>query len=416
MRKTIFLAFTAIILMTACQNRCNTKINDYLYGIEYDKHHDYDFEKGTKEFAKMNPASPGCSEARKGSFVGRNLDWYINQEASAIIKVAHTDKHLASIGMVGCSPKFSEELAQSGNYDEIYEILPLFTCDGINEKGVYVGVNVMPTGETSLDSTHWQSGKWGIGAANTHLGADKSYCTTYLVRYILDHATSVAHARQLIDAVNWFEPYGFPSPGASQAFHWLICDKGTSMVVEFLDNKVHYIVSNRVNEPSYATLMTNFTNTLMKEANLVQTTGIGYERFNVLENAYAQTEESLDGMLNLMKKVWFTNTYTKEYNSDDFWFTEYTCAALPSPLLYSEGAAIWKDSYFVAVVNKNKTQFNDPSQWHTPNTSLWYTTHTSVYDLDKLEMRVLTHEGLEDQKEPYAVNFKSKFEKPLAHR
>lgn len=415
MKKTFLLICLAILFMTSCQNRCNTKINSYLYGIEYEKHSDYDFEKGTLNFAKMNPATPGCSEARKGAFVGRNLDWYINQEASAIIKVAHTSKHLASIGMVGCSPVFSEELAQSGKYDKIYEILPLFTCDGINEKGVYIGVNVMPTGETSLDSTHWKSGQWGIGAANTNPSSDKNYCTTYLVRYILDHATSVAHARQLIDDVNWFEPHGFPTPDASQAFHWLICDKNSSMVVEFLDNKANYIISERIKEPSYATLMTNFTNTLMKEADLVQIKGIGYERFNVLKEAYANTEESFDGMLNLMKKVWYSNTYTAKIGSKDFWFTEYTSEKYHSPLLY-QGAAIWQDSAFVAMVANAQKQFNDKTQWHTPETALWYTTHTSVYNLDKMEMRVLIHEGLEEQKTPYAANFKSKFAKPLSHR
>ena len=56
MKKTFLLICLVILFMTSCQNRCNTKINSYLYGIEYDKHNDYDFEKGALNFAKMNPA------------------------------------------------------------------------------------------------------------------------------------------------------------------------------------------------------------------------------------------------------------------------------------------------------------------------------------------------------------------------
>lgn len=87
--------------------------------------------------------------------MGRNLDWYINTNASAIIKMNHTDEHYASIGMVSCFNMFSNDIAKSGEYNDVYKYLPLKTLDGINECGLYVGENVMPTGETSFDSTSW---------------------------------------------------------------------------------------------------------------------------------------------------------------------------------------------------------------------------------------------------------------------
>ena len=62
----------------------NTRISDNLFGVEYD---DFDFEAGVTALEKYKPASFGCSEVRKGDFVGRNLDWYINNEASVILKV-----------------------------------------------------------------------------------------------------------------------------------------------------------------------------------------------------------------------------------------------------------------------------------------------------------------------------------------
>ena len=127
----------AAIVLAACGNapqRANTPITDYLYGVEYD---DYDFEAGTKALEHYKPAAAGCSEVRKGDFVGRNLDWYINHDASAVIKVNSSEKRFASIGVVGCCTRFDDAFAESGEYGEIYGLLPMFTVDGINEKGLY---------------------------------------------------------------------------------------------------------------------------------------------------------------------------------------------------------------------------------------------------------------------------------------
>lgn len=61
-------------------DRSNTRITEYLYGVEYD---DYDFQSGIAYLDKFKPVYAGCSETGKGDFVGRNLDWFINNDASA---------------------------------------------------------------------------------------------------------------------------------------------------------------------------------------------------------------------------------------------------------------------------------------------------------------------------------------------
>lgn len=396
---------------TADDNRANLQIADYLYAIEYD---DYDFETTVEEFGKKyKPATASCTEVRRGNFVGRNLDWYINKEASAIIKINGNDKRLASIGMVGACPLFTDELAAAGDTSLVYNILPLSTCDGINECGVYIGVNVMPTGETSFDKSTWEYGKWGHGAANTNPGAEKSYNVTVLSRVVLDNAHSVAEAKEIIASINWYEPINFPHEGETQAFHWLLCDSTTSCILEFLDNKPCYTETTEVDQPSYATIMTNFTNKLMAEKQMMQDGGQGYERYDIIKENYDKVPYTSEGMQDLMKKVWFSQAYTKDINDPTYPRTENSNnTTIKASEVYKNPDAV-KIQAYVAEVEKGKKMFADKSFWHIPDTQLWYTTHTSVYNLEKREFSVLVHEGFDGQKEFYTVSLTDTFPKPL---
>lgn len=389
----------------------NTPITEYLYGVEYD---DYDLQANV-EFSNNNylPSNAACTEVRKGNFVGRNLDWYINTDASAIIKMNHTKDHYASIGMVGCFPMFSNDLAKSGIKNDVYKYLPFKTTDGINEKGLYIGVNVAPTGETSFDQSTWEPYAFGHGAANTNPASDMHYCVNYLVRIVLDRAGSVAEAKKVIDSINWTEPMNFPSEGYSQAFHWLICDEKESVVLEFLDNKAVYTEAPSLTEPSLGNIMTNFTNAIYAKG-LIQECACGLERWDIINENYASTPESFEGFQNLMKKVWYSNAYTIDPASHDFWFTEWYDSGIPSYNLYKNYDLCESESFVESFRNYLKI-FDDPSQWHVPGSQLWYTTHTSIYDLKNRTLRVLVHEGRDGMENYYDASLDvSRFSKPLS--
>lgn len=390
--------------------RANTAITDYLFGVEYD---DFDFEAGVKALEHFMPAAAGCSEVRKGNFVGRNLDWYINHDASAVIKVNASEKRYASLGVIGCYTKFNQEVAASGEFDSLYSILPMFTVDGVNENGLYVGVNVMPTGETSFDQESWESGAWGHGAAFTNPASDKTYCVTYLVRTVLDNAASVAEAKELVQSINWFEPYNFPHDGQSQSFHWLISDAENSVVLEFLDNVACFTEAESLTEPSYGTIMTNFTNKLMADQQLIQINGIGYERWDILAGAYPETEESFEGMENLMKKVWYTTFYNGDPQSDSYLTGEFASSSRPASTIY-RNAEFKQSEEFARLAANAKRDFENPDYWHSDDTPLWYTTHTSVYNIATKELRLILHEGFDEQKEFMAFSLAdSHFAKPM---
>lgn len=418
-RILLLIAAMSCMAASSCNNNeagfkgANTPIADYLYGIEYD---DYDLQANLDYFNRdFIPGYPSCSEVRKGRFVGRNLDWYINNDAAAIIKINHTDDHYASIGMVGCFPPFSNGFAKSQEYDEIYKYLPFKTADGINEKGLYVGVNVMPTGETSFDMDSWEPYAFGYGAADTNPDSDMHYCVIYLVRIVLDRAGSVEEAMELIDSINWTEPKNFPYEGATQSFHWLICDAKQSVVLEFMDNKAVYTKAPSINEPSLGNIMTNFTNCLMDKG-IFQISGNGLERWDILHDSFASTPESFEGMQELMSKVWYTRFYKADPTSRDFWFTECSNSDFPTSSLYKNYDII-DSPEFQELAKRSIAPFYDKSLWHVDDTPLWYTTHTSIYDLQSKTMRVLVHEGLEGQAGFYEASLdRSKFAKPLKNR
>lgn len=396
------------IAATACnkdncndsEGRVNTPIADYLYMVEYD---DYDLQANLDYFGKLFLSEgPACSQVRKGNFVGRNLDWYINKDAAAIIKMKHTDDHFASIGMVGCFPAFSNEIAKSGRPDDVYRYLPFKTEDGVNEYGLYVGVNVMPTGETSFDQSSWEPHAFGHGAAGTNPSSDMHYSVNYLVRVVLDRAKTVDDAKRVIAGIDWTEPKNYPHENETQSFHWLISDATKSVVLEFMDNVPVYTEAPSITEPSFGNIMTNFTNCLMAKG-IIQICGIGYERWDILHDNYASTPESFEGMQELMKKVWFSHTYTNDPLSRDFWLSECSSTDLPAYSLYKNYDILSNPQYF-ELLQQFTASFEDKSLWHVNDTPLWYSTHTSIYDLKNKKLRVLVHEGFDGMKEFYEVS------------
>lgn len=417
--KKISLITLALAALAFCscneQKSISTKYNDWLYGVEYE---DYDFEAATAAFSKYKPAAAGCSEVRKGNFIARNLDWYINRQVSGIVKVNGNGNRYASIGMAGCLPVYTIEFAQKTARDEetdtIYGIIPATTVDGINEKGLYIGVNVVPTGETSRDASKWNSGAWGLGAAFTNPDSDKTYCVTYLVRVVLDNAASVQEAIELIKSINWYEPSGFPSAGESQSFHWMVADANSNAVLEFIDNQLEviYVEGEQTKVPSFGTIMTNFNNTLYSEG-MLQYKAAGVERYNILNANYDAAEESVEGIKELIKKVWYTQAYSKDIDSEDFWCTEYVNGDFHAEAVYGNNANIENEA-FRDLIKRGQAKFNDKTNWHSDESTLWYSTHTSVYDIEKRQLNVLVHEGLDGQQEWVCVDLNSTFAKPLA--
>lgn len=402
------------------------KFHDYLYGVEYD---DYDFELANNYIDENFhiPQRIGCSQVRKGNFVGRNLDYYINSDLNIVIKVnrkgepdkatvndtgAFFTSRYASISVTGCAPDFSTEtLHNTTDYLPVYEILPISTLDGINENGVYAALNMDATGETSMDRSKWNPGCFGLGAAYTNPSSKLTFCTYILVRVVLDHAKSVDDAIRIVESINWYDPLSF-ADGMSQSFHWLFADATTNCILEFIDNKPVFIKTGNVSSPSLETIMTNFTNSLWQKG-IIQNYGTGYERYDILSARYPDTPCTFEGMQNLMEYVWSSKCYTLSIDDPDFLATDQVSEYFTAAQLYRNPEAL-ADPLFQEIYKSFQDDYNDRSTWYTPDCDVWITTHTSIYDLNTRTLKVKVNEGLDGMNNYLTFDLNSHFPNPIA--
>ena len=345
---------------------------------------DYDFnEMVAYRLAKLNTNDgAACSEVRVGNSVVRNLDWFEYDQTTYVIRVGHSDKHQASIFVCGMNDDLKHGVTELNLTPEEANHLCSTTHDGMNESGVYVGVNVVPYGQMTTGE-----GKGDIDYIPTEgVNAGKEQLMTSCVtRLILDQATDLKSAEELIKGTGWFDvPYlvagGFQT-------HWLVATKEGSFVCEFIDGKPEFIYADSTNEPSYGTIMTNFSNFLAQKG-ITQSHGAGYERFNTLKKNYSTLTPK-----ELAESVFYSQMYYKDYNDPDFMWTE-----LASDKFTAQQLMEWRDNAesrkgelwesFLEDYEAHKLTYD----WRTLGYDVdrtrgaWFTSHSSVWDLDSCSL------------------------------
>ena len=332
-----------------------------------------------------------------------------------IIRVpADEEKHRnASIGVVHCFfPTVVQQLIG------MEDIIPMLTMDGINDKGVAINVNVVVGDSECCGDTY---GTFENAPEGEFCTGD--LCTGFVVRYVLDHATSAANAVYLLEHANIYSVTG-------QEFHYMISDKDESYVCEFVNNNLVVLKGKGKNAT-----MSNFHVThspYITDYDIVYPTGTvleksEYEGFDIeIESEklvsnkyyrypmgverYARVKEdvasvnSRDKMLKNMEKVWYKKMYLagneKLYWSDcNFHFYEtllgyeqFTYYDDPSldVLRYAEFKAM-QDKYSKLVEFEQQTGLRTPS--NVLATGLCQSVHSSAYDIKGKKLSVNIQEN-----------------------
>lgn len=356
------------------------KIAPYLYQVNYGN---LDYSVGTDYCEQYHNNIGACSAVRNDNYFGRNFDWYYDNCASFVVKCKATKDRHASIGIAGGHPSLTDEVANSGKYNSAYKYLPFKTFDGINDCGVIIEINVVPTGDK------------GYTTGTNPNGQDMS--ATMIVRYILDYADSAKHAIDLMKRLNIYCPV---SDTLTQEYHWMIADKERTYVVELVDNQLKIIEHFVDDKP----IMTNFylygfdgnTSTAFykeDDYNSSETTltkySAGIERYDILSNGYEDADNKR-GMINLMKSVRYSNAYNAE--TSPAWYSEFVGD------LSSQG-------YGDLSINSPKTAFepffevvSDLYANKQRDGVFWQTVHTSVYDIDQKMLWVSVQENNDEYK------------------
>jgi hypothetical protein len=156
----------------------------------------------------------------QGGVYGRNFDWDFSP---ALLLFTDPPGGYASVSMVDLAYFFDAPAVTQLMDLDLNDRMPLLNApsmpfDGLNEKGLAIGMAAVPESPTPSDPNNPSVGSLGV------------------IRMILDHAASVEEALTIMRGVNilW---HGGPQ------LHYLIADaSGISALVEFVDGEmvVHY--------------------------------------------------------------------------------------------------------------------------------------------------------------------------------
>lgn len=357
-------------LQKTVQSNSIRYVQDYLYEIDYNN---IDWEFGKKFLQERYTNVIGaCSSVRKDNFYGRNYDWYYDNTAYFIIRVSKSkDVKYSSVGMTGGFPTITDEFVKSGEYNEIYKVLPFITLDGINEKGVIANLNVVPTGDMGIT----------IGTVPT-ISKQDTICVMSIVRYILDNFATAS------EAVNYIKQYvSIYAPnktdGLKQELHVMVADSTDTYLIEFVSNEI--IVTNMDTDLNGRTYMTNFylQGTTVDSNNHINFSsvtpyGCGLERYNVISDNI-NTVNSVSTMTQLMQKIKYTNAY--QSSTDPIWKTEFVDK--------EHNLTVTTDiSQFMDIITRAREGYPNRKR----NGVYWQTCHSAVYDIQNKLMYLIVQE------------------------
>ena len=203
-----------------------TYLNDYpMYTLNYTK--DYHFkdylETGTfpslVAYSLVDQKYACTCFSALGSdsrLFGRNFDW--NSQASYFVLFTHPPDGYSSVSTVdlGFFDYDSGKPPDHVENQDVIQFMPYFPFDGMNEKGVAIGMNALPYSQSPFDEE-----KVTIGELQ-------------LIRLVLDYAGSTNEAIDLIQQYN----IQMEDP----PIHYLIADSsGHSAIVELISGEMRII-------------------------------------------------------------------------------------------------------------------------------------------------------------------------------
>lgn len=343
--------------------------NAYIKKLFVDK---LDYAAAKSHFSQ-NPYVPvgGCTSCYFGSenIVLRNYDWYYDNMMEFVVETSDT-RYFRSIG-IAAQPSIMLEPC-GGSFDT--SLVPFYMLDGINVKGLYASMNVVPI---SPD----------IPVATTIPTDEKrdSISSMMVVRYVLDRFDNAADAVDYLSKyVEIYQPKSLIEQG--YCLHYHIIDKAnTSLVLEFNGSSI-FVGANHIVTNFYHQGVTDLSWIIPTPYSYSQggdkPTSIGLkpnsqglERFNICFNKvlYDGVQDIQDA-LSFGSELYYSTLYT-ENTAADVWYSE---------LVGVDGLTIDSPvADFAGVLEDAREAYSERDRT-TP--LVWITRHSCAYNLDTLEM------------------------------
>lgn len=344
-----------------------TRIEDYLYeatcgDLKEDEAEVYfraRFWDGT--IPSNGSALGACSSFRSDNFFGRNYDWkYDNSVSFALHTLAEDGKRHASIAMCG-SPDGIDRAAVEGGYvpEELWDVMPFFALDGINDHGVVCNVNVVPAHE----SEGWNG---------------TEFCAISGVRKVLDYAKTALEGATMLAEKAWMpkaELFG------GYSLHFMVADMEHTYIVE--DGQVYDVTNDESRK-----IMTNFRiggKDFLTDGKVDVNKIAAYDPFGQGAERYSNTRKMIEpGSYTpylILSISWFSASYLNRQTSD---FVGSAIDELGRKLKINETDSIkeWFARENILVKWLNRTR----------NGEFWQTVHSAVYDIEKRTLSVTVQE------------------------
>ncbi len=230
-KKTVLIILVGLFVLSGCKPLNETveieglrisQISDYpVFEIDYLS----DYRQAPSALLEPNTEMFACSlfaaaNIKGGYMMGRNFDWECNP--IVILHTAPSNGYksisMVNLGFIGIGAKQAENLISKPNLFRSKLLqLPFVPVDGMNEKGVAVGMAMVPEGEDNGHADKPVMGSLGI------------------MREILDYAGDVEEALAIMDSYRL-------DFGGGPAVHYLISDaSGDSAVVEYGSGEMRVI-------------------------------------------------------------------------------------------------------------------------------------------------------------------------------
>lgn len=375
MKKIITLLLTTfmICLCFGCSKGSNTieltEVFDYVFDAGTITSLDYDYADAyfNKEY---NNWGGGCSAIAKtldngDTIVGRNMDLNISNKAAYIFRTDVKDCY-KTINLAytfrDISPDF-EDAKANGLSEEFSKVLPFMADDVLNEKGLYIEVN-MRNGE------FWPTGETKYSCKGTNPSAERSVYMFELPRYIGEHCATVDEAIDYVHTLNVYSKEGYWN------YCFIMADAtGHYGLLEFAADAVIW--------NDYQPCQTNFY--INELANYVEELKCGVGRYENLMAGIGNVKNE-DDMFNLMDSVTYYQVYDP-YNCN-FDPRSENVGVLP----FATNDVLMLDEYkedIYAAINEIGKEVRSMSRQEQQNKNeYWESSFTEVINCNKKTLKV----------------------------
>lgn len=345
------------------------RLDEYLYKMEYE---DIDYKFASNYYRNNRTLSGSCTSFRAGNFFGRNYDWLYDYSESFIVFTPRKKNRHAVMGVAGNIPEFTKQFVESDQPSDLYKLVP-FVLDGMNDSGLVVSMNVVPT-------------DYGVNISVPRIELRHELCSKMVPRFLLDRFSNATEAVNYL--INYCSIYCAKNlVDLHYEIHFIISDAfGNTYVIEVLNGKLNILREKAITNFHLSNVRFNDDGTVLTPAsqteeenamtvNGVTRYGCGLERYNLVKKLKCHSKHCVR---QLLKDLRYSNTY-KKLN----WFTEFVGNNLTVKSSVRE--------YIEALIPiMDELEYKDRS-----DSKLWQTVHSCLYDIPNRSLELVVQENFD---------------------